>query len=124
MQSTGVLNLSIGLTGVKENPEAHLSFISLARGRLPHSLCFPDSAPPPLVPPLQRRRYTSPPPVHAIANAPCHRRSAPPLHTSAHRSVPPVRPLCATRFAPPAHITTAAALRHSNAAVPPITNQR
>jgi hypothetical protein len=66
MQSTGVLNLVIGLTGVKEKCEAHLSYISIAR-----VLClflFSLFTQPPHS--SQRRRYISPPPVHAITSTP------------------------------------------------------
>jgi hypothetical protein len=71
MHSTSALDLIIRLTGVKEKRGAHLSYISLARGRRFHFLSFfptPHTrSPPPL---LQRR------PLHAAALR-RHRRSVP-----------------------------------------------
>ena len=107
MQSTGVLNLSIGITGVKEIREAHLSYMCLARAAASLPSLFrpipPDSAAAVSHPrslrhratPLQRRPYTT---AASAARAP------PPPSAS----VPPPLPLRATTHAAALH--TAAAL--------------
>ena len=77
-------------------------------------LVFPNSAPPPLNPPLQRHRYTSPPPVHAVFHAAAR------LHTTStrHRAAAP--------SAPPARVAAAAAPRPRRClriASPPLQNR-
>ena len=65
MQSTGVLNLSIGLTGVKKNRGDHLSYMFLARAA---GLCFSFSL-----------HAAVPPLAHAAAAARSTRRRPEPL---------------------------------------------
>ena len=64
MQSTGVLNLSIGLTGVKEKCGVHLSYMCLARGRQPHFLCFFPT-------PRRRRSFRLPSAAATPRRRPC-----------------------------------------------------
>ena len=80
MQSTGVQNLSIGLTGVKEIRGAHLSYMCLARAV---GFSFPSLFRP--TPPVSRRRRSAPasaPPPLAVAAPPLPPRPA----SSTHRA--------------------------------------
>ena len=95
MQSTGVLNLGIGLTGVKEKCGVHMSYMYLARAAAFSFLCFThvrlEPPPRPHSPIPHRRSSTQPPPLcthapraarhlrrrptAAAARSLCHRRS-------------------------------------------------
>jgi hypothetical protein len=88
MQSTGVLNLVIGLTSVKENRGAHLSYVSYARSRFLSSSVSPGSS-----------QLEPPPPIHAAAaystrRPPAYRQAAAAAPCTPARSrAPPVPPL-------------------------------
>jgi len=139
MKSTGVLNLVIGLTGVKEIHGARLSYMSLARAAasLPSSVSpafFLLAAAAPLPHPTRsrRRRSTSPPPYTATAGLRC--RSTPSLHAraaalrrprafcAAPRAQPPPRraaAACAPPLPPPAHSSTSPHPSQANQATSP-----
>ena len=102
MQSTGVLNLSIGLTGVKENHGAHLSYKCLAHAAL---LCFSFPSSCRRAPARLRSRQRRSP---AAARPPCSHRFAPSLHapratrhTRRRPRAPPPERLCAATIATP-----------------------
>ena len=118
MQSTGVQNLSIGLTGVKEIRGAHLSYMCLVRAV---GFSFPSLFRP--TPPVSRRRRSAPasapPPPLAVAappqpprprsstrraslTPPVHHLHAPaPLTSQQHRTTPPPLPLRTAARTPP-----------------------
>ena len=75
MQSTGVLNLSIGLTGVKKNHGAHQSYISCPCRRL-HFRTFPSR----LHVLQRRRRSSSAARVHAASSRTSTLHAGPPHH--------------------------------------------
>ena len=79
MQSTGVLNLSIGLTDVKEKRGAHMSYMSLARtAGFSSSSVFTRFLPTPVAaarPHSHRRSLHAPPTQAAATRSLRHRRS-------------------------------------------------
>ena len=103
-RSTGVLNLSIGSTGVKKNRGAHMSYMSLARAAgLSSSFGFPTSRRRRSLRARARRSTLPLPLVCAAAVRPCHRRT--PRHLHAPVIAAPRRPRA--RSALPARLTTA-----------------
>ena len=121
MQLTGVLNLSIGLTGVKKNRGAHLSYLSCPRPPVSLSLVFPDSshalaATAPSAPPTPCRRTTPPPPLCAGTTLCRHPRLASPAYSLATARARPRRsdhaPLAAACTTP----------RHRPRATPPLAH--
>jgi len=130
MQSTGVLNLSIGLTGVKENRGAHLSYISCPRAL---SLVFTRfycllAAAAVSHPRSPTRRRPEPPPPHLAP--PCAAAQRRPAATATHslrhhrsRSarVHPAPPACATTrtcCSPPPPLATPLCRHEISAAAP------